>query len=105
MKLEINEKKENKLLDRLEVKFYIKESGPTPKRNEVREQIATKLGIKPDGIILDWLEARYGEQVTVGYAKVYKSLEAASKVEPKYLIKRNASQLESKKEGKEDAKE
>jgi ribosomal protein S24E len=104
MKLEMIEKKENKLLDRLEIKFCIKGSGPTPKRSEVRNQIAIKLKIKADGIILDWLRTRYGEQATYGYAKIYKSLEAASEVEPEYLIKRNASQMESKKEGKKDDK-
>jgi ribosomal protein S24E len=104
MKLEIIEKKENKLLDRFEIKFCIHESNLAPKRSEVRNQIATKLGIKADGVILNWLRTRYGERATYGYAKIYKSLEAASKVEPDYLIKRNTSQMESKKEGKRDDK-
>jgi ribosomal protein S24E len=38
----------------------------------------------------------------MGYAKVYKSLEDADKIEPGYLIKRNASQTQ-KEEKKVDA--
>ncbi|HIH96065.1 MAG TPA: 30S ribosomal protein S24e [Thermoplasmata archaeon] len=102
MKLELIEKKENKLLDRLEVRFRITDCGPTPKRGEVREKIAAKLGVKSDGIILDYLSSGYGEQAIMGYAKVYKSLEAADKIESGYLIKRNASQTQ-KEEKKVDA--
>ena len=48
MKVEIVEKSENPLFQRVEIKFKVDHAGePTPKRLDVRAQVAAQLGVSP----------------------------------------------------------
>ncbi len=107
MEIEIVSKKENPLLGRLEVNFKITHPREvTPKRKEVRDEIATLLKVQNDKVVIDHMNTDFGRPETLGYAKVYKSKEDALQIETKAVLKRNKL-LEEKKEKpkKEEGKE
>jgi len=90
MEIEIVSKKENELLDRTEVNFkamHPKEG--TPQREAVREKLATMMKATKDRVIVDSMDSEFGKMETVGYAKVYKTKEAAMKFEREYVLVRN----------------
>jgi len=100
MKVEITEKVENPLLKRTEIKFKVDHSGsPTPKRLDVRAQLASQLGVPEERIVIDKLASMHGRQMASGIARVYASREVLEGLEPKYLLKRGLP-----KEAKEEAK-
>jgi len=101
MEIEIVSKKENELLDRTEVKFrasHPKEG--TPQREVVREKLAGMLKATKERVIVDSMDSEFGMMQTVGYAKVYKTKEAAMKYERKYVLIRNKLKEAEKKEKK-----
>lgn len=103
MELEIQEKRENILLDRMEVRFIVKHpSAPTPNRESVREQLSKELQIPKERVIVDHMKSSYGLQHTTGYAKIYNKQETAMNTERKYHLIRNklAQKEEKKKEEK-----
>jgi small subunit ribosomal protein S24e len=90
MEIEIVSKKENELLDRTEVNFkamHPKEG--TPQREAVREKLAAMMKATKDRVIVDSMDSEFGKMETVGYAKVYKTKEAAMKFEREYVLIRN----------------
>lgn len=90
MKVEIVEKKENPLLERLEIKFRVDHSSaPTPRRLEVRSQLAAELGTDEELVVIQKLASTMGRQVASGIARVYFSRERLEELEPKYLFKRD----------------
>jgi small subunit ribosomal protein S24e len=90
MELEIQDKKENVLLNRMEVHFVLHHpNAPTPKRDNVREELSKELKVPKDRIIVDNMDPSFGVHDTKGYAKIYPSKEEAMKVEREYLLKRN----------------
>lgn len=90
MKMEITEKKENKILNRTEVRFTIDHKGEsTPTKAAVVEEIAKMMKAKKDVVVLNSVETVYGNGQSKGYAKVYDSKESAQKIEPEYILKRN----------------
>lgn len=100
MKVEIAEKVENPLLRRTEVKFRVDHSGgPTPKRLDVRAQLASQLGVPEELVVIDKLASMYGRQMASGMARVYGSREWLEQLEPKYLLRRGLPA-----EAKEEAK-
>ena len=91
MKVEIEGKKDNLLLERLEVNFRVDhEGGATPTREEVRDQLAKALKVEKSTIIVDEIRTEFGKQISSGYAKVYRSVESAKKLERDHLLVRNA---------------
>ena len=89
MEIEIENMKENKLFDRVEINFKLVHEGGTPTRKRIRESLAEKLGEKNKIIIIEWMKSRYGVSETLGYAKIYPSRTSAEKIEPRYIFKRN----------------
>lgn len=90
MEIEIISKKENELLDRIEVRFkavHAKEG--TPQREVVREKIAAALKAAKERVIVDSMDSEFGKMETTGYAKVYKTKDAAMKYERKHVLVRN----------------
>jgi small subunit ribosomal protein S24e len=89
MKVEVVDKVENPLFKRTEVKFKVDHAGaPTPKRLEVRPQLAALLGVAEDLLVIDKLASTHGRQIASGIARAYSSREQLEKVEPKHLLKR-----------------
>ena len=90
MELEIVTKKENPLLDRLELEVLARHIGlPTPQRDEVREQVATAVKAKKEQVVVDHLDTTFGTGITRGYVKVYKTKESALAIEQRPIIARN----------------
>jgi small subunit ribosomal protein S24e len=90
MEIEIVSKKENELLDRTEVNFRaMHPMEGTPQREAVREKLATMMKAPKDRVIVDSMDSEFGKMETVGYAKVYKTKEAAMKFEREYVLIRN----------------
>ena len=90
MEVEIVSKDENKLLERIEVTFkavHAKEG--TPQRDAVRDKLASTLKVGKERVIVDSMQSEFGRMETIGYAKVYKSKEAAMKYEREHILVRN----------------
>ncbi|MEM2878780.1 MAG: hypothetical protein QXG10_04490 [Candidatus Hadarchaeales archaeon] len=89
MKLEIIEKKENKLLKRTEVKFRVEHPGaPTPPRKEVLSGLSQSLGVSEELIALERISGSHGSHISNGIARLYQSREDLVKSERDYLLKR-----------------
>ncbi len=90
MEIEIVDKKENQLLDRTEVTFKATHANEgTPQRETVREKLASMLKATKERVIVDSMDSEFGKMETVGYAKVYKTKEAAMKFEREHVLVRN----------------
>lgn len=90
MEIEIVEKKENGLLERVEVTFKAShEKEGTPQREAVRDKLSALLKAPKDQVIVDTMTSEFGRMETVGYAKVYKSKDAAMKYEREHILVRN----------------
>ena len=88
--MEIVERMENKLLNRVEIKFSWRHSGKaTPSRKEVMDLVKTlEPKSNPDYIIIKDCNTRFGQPLTTGLAYIYGDAESM-KVEPKYIHKRH----------------
>jgi small subunit ribosomal protein S24e len=90
MDIEIQTQTKNPLLNRTEVHFIVQHIGEqTPKRELIRSELAEKLKVKKDQIIVDNMQSHFGLSRTKGYAKVYKSIKEAQSYERDHLLKRN----------------
>ena len=102
MELEIVGKRENVLLKRTEVRFRVAHPGEqTPKRGDLRQELAKALHATRDIVVVDFLRSEFGRSVSQGYAKVYKSKEDALHAERKHILVRNglvAAEVKEKKE-------
>jgi ribosomal protein S24E len=91
MKLKIISKEQNPLMKRNEVTFSVEhaQTGGTPTRVEVREQLAALLKTDLELVYVKQLETKTGTMVAVGEANAYDSIEQAKLMEPKHIIARN----------------
>lgn len=97
MKIIIDKEFNNVLLSRKQINFkLLHQKMPTPKRTEVREKIAAQFNADIENVIISKLNTKYGQELTVGYAKIYDSIEKRDQIESQYMIKRN------QKKGKEE---
>jgi len=104
MEIEIVSKKENQLLERTEVEFkavHVKEG--TPQREVVREKLSAIMKAPKERVIVDAMDSEFGKTETVGYAKVYKTKEAAMKYEREHVLVRNKLKEKVKVEKKKAA--
>jgi small subunit ribosomal protein S24e len=108
MEIQIQSQIENPLLKRSEVRFVVLHEGEgTPKRELVRSELAERLNAKKETIMVDFMRSHFGVRRTVGYAKIYKSIEDAKAGEADPILKRNGlgtkkkAKKETKKEGEE----
>ena len=87
--MEVIERKENKLLNRVEISFRWNHTGTsTPSRTDMLNAIASvEPGSKSDLIVVKNVQTRFGVGQTTGLGIVYNSAEAMS-VEPKYIRER-----------------
>jgi small subunit ribosomal protein S24e len=90
MEVEVVSKKENVLLDRTEIKFKaVHPKEGTPQREAVRDKISALMKAPKERVIVDAMDSEFGKTETVGYAKVYKTKEAAMKYEREEILVRN----------------
>lgn len=101
MEIEILSKKENELMERTEVRFKaIHPKEGTPQREAVREKVAAVLKATKERVIVDSMDSEFGRTETLGYAKVYKTKEAAMKYEREPILVRNKLKEKAKVEKK-----
>lgn len=99
MKVTVVKKDENPLLKRSEVRFEVDhEGGPTPKRLDVRKELAGQLGVPEDMVVIEKFATMYGRQVASGIARAYDSKERLEELEPKYLLERGLPKEEKAEE-------
>ena len=89
MEIEIEQRRENKLLGREEIHFRVRYDGSTPSRKKVKENLKNALGLK-GFIILQYVKPVFGSREAKGYAKIYESEKKARQIESSYITKRNA---------------
>ena len=97
--MQIIERKENPLLDRVELVFsWEHPNEPTPSRTQMVDAAAkSEPGADKKLIFVKNVETRFGMSRTSGIALVYGSDESAS-IEPEYVIERHKKQNETPKE-------
>ncbi|VVC71695.1 30S ribosomal protein S24e [uncultured archaeon] len=87
MDISVKEKKENKLLKRIEVRFVVEYEGATPSRKEVKEKLCVALNSKPELTVIDGMDQGFGKKVLSGYAKVYSTPEAVGVELPHVMLR------------------
>ncbi len=103
MEIEIESKKNNPLLKRIEVQFTVRhESKGTPDRDLIRNELADRLNTKKENIIVQTINSSFGTQESTGYAKIYTSTEKAKEWERDHILKRNKIGTPAKKEEKKE---
>jgi len=99
MEVQVLERRENPLLKRVEVSFkVVHPAEPTPTRDALRAELAKALKATKDVVIVDGAASSFGRFETRGYAKVYKTKEAALEIERKHILVRNGLAQAEKKE-------
>lgn len=104
--MEIIERKENPLLNRIEIEFRCNHEGaPTPSRAELLNGIASiEPGSNRDLIVIKNVNTRFGMGSTTGLGIVYNDKESM-KVEPSYMHERFAEMRGSSSESEPDTEE
>ena len=106
MEIDIINKKENKALDRTEVKFDCIYSGEaTPKLLDVKSKLVALLDTKKELLVVDSIQPRYGETKAAGYAKIYGSKESLEDIETEHVLAKNKEAKSEKTETEETAEE
>ncbi|HDN81741.1 MAG: 30S ribosomal protein S24e [Methanomicrobia archaeon] len=89
MKIEIQEEKENPLLERKEVYFkFIPETG-SEKYEDVRERIAAMLDLDKNTFVIQYMKSQFGKREYRGFLKIYKDEKNMRSIEENYVLKRN----------------
>ncbi len=102
MKFEKIEETKNALFDRKEANAIISFTGPTPKREEIKKEICTKIGANPQLSVLSKIETSYGSTKINVTLHIYNDAETMKKSEPRHLMARD--KLAEKKPKKEKKK-
>ncbi len=106
MKVEINSKHQNKLLNRAEVKGRLTFDQATPTNAQLTEALAKELKKEADLVIVKNIYTEYGKRSAEFFALVYDSLEAKTKIEKQKRISKkkaaggNKEKAPAKKAGK-----
>jgi ribosomal protein S24E len=88
--MDIVSRKENKLLNRVEIDFRWQHEGQsTPSRKAVMDLVRTlEPGSNPDCIVVKECNTRFGQPLTTGKAFIYADVDSMT-VEPEYIHKRH----------------
>jgi ribosomal protein S24E len=90
MDLKILEERPNPLLQRVEYHFAVAHpSGATPKRDEVRTELAKAAKVPKDRLVIQRMHARFGTATTMGWAASYQSADQLKRIVPDHLQVRN----------------
>lgn len=72
MEIEVIEEKNNVFLKRKELKIKVKHEGaPTPKKQELIKELATKFSLPEDRISIDYIFGQKGKAECLAKVKVY----------------------------------
>ena len=111
MELKILEKKENKLIDRIEISARLSFTGATPSMEQVKDSIASQMKAKADNILVKKIDTDYGYPSADVTAFIYGSAESMERFESRLgkkalekIDKKQKSAEEAKKKAEEEAK-
>ena len=93
MDIEIVKDEENVLLNRRDIVFKTEEIGMS--RKSAKNTLVALLDTTPELLILDRMKSQYGRQDILGYARLYDNEQNLRRIEPDYMIARNAPAKES----------
>jgi ribosomal protein S24E len=97
MQIKIQQKAENKLLNRQDITFLVDHAGaPTPPRLEVRTKLAAMLNCKEAQLYIVALAGVFGSSTSKGEARLYPSSEIALAREQKHILTRHKTKEERK---------
>jgi ribosomal protein S24E len=97
MQIKIQQKVENKLLNRQDITFLVDHAGaPTPPRLEVRAKLAAMLNCKEDQLYIVAVAGVFGSSTSKGEARLYPSSEIALVREQKHILTRHKTKEERK---------
>jgi small subunit ribosomal protein S24e len=102
MDIEIKSKNDNKLFQRKEVLAYVYFTGTTPKRSELKAEVANKVVANPDNCVVRCVENEFGMKRVKVALHVYEDVNQLKKFEPRYVLVREG--LEQKKQKKDKKK-
>jgi len=88
MAIEIVNDEENVLLNRRDIVFKTEEIGMS--RKSAKNTLVALLDTAPELLILDRMNSRFGTQEILGYARLYDNEQNLRRIEPDYMIARNA---------------
>jgi ribosomal protein S24E len=102
MDLSVDNRSKNELMGRDDVAFTVKFESAIPSRKQVREALATAIGVPAGQVVLVRLRGGFGVRTAKGLAHAYNSSEALNKNEKKHLLIRDglAAKVEKKAEPK-----
>jgi small subunit ribosomal protein S24e len=91
MKLDIRviTEKNNPLLNRREIVFKVLHDEATPSRKSIVDRLAATMNSKEGLVMVDSLKTDFGRRETVGYAKIYETVDRAKEVERPHIVERN----------------
>jgi small subunit ribosomal protein S24e len=90
MEINVNEKIENPLLNRTEIRFDCTYQGDaTPKVLDVKNRLVATLNVDKNLLVVHNLKPSYGEGKAHGYAKLYDSEENLNKIERDHVVVKN----------------
>jgi len=95
--------RDSQLLQRKRIAFEIPhENKPTPKKEEIKKQIASELNTDENLIVIKHVYTNYGEHKSKAIVNVYKDVNILNKLDAKKLkkVKENAEKKEKAKETK-----
>lgn len=97
--MNITSKKENLLLERLEVEGTIEFEGATPSNAQVTEEVAKQLHQDPATVAVKHIYTQFGQRQAKFTACAYSTPEARKKIEvlPSHLKKKEKAKAEPKK--------
>ena len=90
MEINVNEKIENPLLNRTEIRFDCTYQGEaTPKVLDVKNRLIATLNVDKNLLVVHNLKPSYGEGKANGYAKLYDTQESLNKIERDHVVVKN----------------
>lgn len=102
MEVEVISTTDNKLLDRKEVNAVVRFDGATPTRADIRQSVATKIGLNPDMMVLNSVVNEFGKKEVRIIAHAYNDMKKLKEVEPEYIRKRDNVGVDKPKEEKKE---
>jgi len=90
LEIKILEERANPLLHRHEYRFEVAHAtASTPKREEVRSELAKLVHAPKDRVIVERMHARFGTAVSRGDANVYDTADALKKITREHILVRH----------------
>jgi ribosomal protein S24E len=90
LEIRILEERTNPLLHRHEYRFEVAHpTTATPKREEVRAELAKLVKAPKDRVIVERMNARFGTAVSRGDANVYETVDALKKITREHILVRH----------------